>query len=423
MFANNKLNVKFLTSWLILFFFILIPISTYFHLQPVVVSIYILLSLIFCLFKNKINFHLDFKSNYVFYLWIIYILISILSTIVFKRFSTNDLSGIYAEISFTFIIFILTRFWDPIYFLKIFRNLLIFLSVIAILGEILRIDPFSALKQGTQFTSIDTTTNGAISTIFEYRHYYALFLISAMICLWEFPIKSKIIGFFCNLILFVNIILTNTRNAWLAFIIVLIIWLMKERPFRISQTRIIYSFIIIIILILLFALFSNVVTDLLSVVNSRIMDLIDSQDKYGGATGVRGYTLQYGTKYILDNWQKYLLIGGGNGFALEWLFYNPFGLTTSWRNAVDVQYVTTFMNTGILGLITLLGILLKNVEYFIKSNTPEGKTFTLIILGMGIMISFFDVIPFNNSPFVFWIICLCGLNTISFTKGKREYEN
>ena len=52
------------------------------------------------------------------------------------------------------------------------------------------------------------------------------------------------------------------------------------------------------------------------------------------------------------------------------------------------------------------------------SNTPEGITITLIVISMSIMLFFFDVIPFNNSPFVFWIICICELNTITFKKGK-----
>lgn len=416
MVTNITLRTSHLASFLILLFFILTPLGIYTHTQNYIISIYILISLSFLLFGKNNNEYSH--NNIIVYLWLAYVFVSVLSTVVYKRFGTNDLSGIYAEISFTFIICILTKYWNSIYFLKIFKDALLILAFIAIIGVMIRRDPFVFLKQGTSFVSIDVTTNGAISTIFEFRHYYALFLVAAIICLWNFPFKNMAINFICHIILLVNLILTNTRDAWIAFILVLILFLFKRKKISITKNKIIGSFVVLVALIVIFILFSKFINNLFGMIGSRIQEVSGSQNNYGGVAGVRGYTLVNGPKYILDNWTKYLLIGGGNGFAAEWLWYHPFGLLTRWVAAIDVQYVTTFMNSGILGLVLLCTILLINIKKYLMSSTPEGITITLIVISMTIMFFFFDVIPCNNSPLVFWIICICELNTITSKKGK-----
>lgn len=416
MVTNITLKTNHLASFLILLFFILTPLGIYTHTQNYIIGIYILISLLFLLFGKNNNEYIH--NNIIVFLWLAYVFVSVLSTVIYKRFGTNDLSGIYAEISFTFIICILTKYWDPIYFLKIFKDTILILAFIAIIGVMIRRDPFGFLKQGTPFVSIDATTNGAISTIFEFRHYYALFLVASIICLWNFPIKNMAINFICHIILLVNLILTNTRDAWIAFVLVLILYLFKKKKISITKNKILGGFIVLIALIVMFVLFSKFINNLFEMISSRIQEISGSQNNYGGVAGVRGYTLVNGPKYILDNRTKYLMIGGGNGFAAEWLWYHPFGLLTRWTAAIDVQYVTTFMNSGILGLALLCTILLINIKSYLMSNTPEGITVTLIVISMSIMFFFFDVIPFNNSPFVFWIICICELNTITFKKGK-----
>lgn len=411
-------NKKNIVSFITLLFFISVPIGIYLNVEQGVIYAFLTCSIVvLALNVRNIKLSFDYKKSSILILWFSYILISILSTIFFSRYTVKDISGIIVEILFTVILFILTRFWNAKYFLIIFRNFIILLAIITIFGEIFRFDPFELLKKGTQFTSIDA--NGAVSTIFEFRHYYGAFLIAALIIIWEFPFKNGCKNFIYNLILLINLILTNTRNAWVAFIIVFILWILKENKFRISKHSTYKIMLIVLILIAFFLLFSNILEHLINVIDFRIMDLVTSQNKYGGATGVRGYTIENGTKYIIENWQKYLLIGGGNGFALDWFSHNPYGLVVPWSAAIDVQYVTTFMNTGILGLMCIFFILFINFKNFVNSSTRIGKSFSLMLIALSIMMAFFDVIPFDNSPFVFWIICICGMNTISF-KEKNE---
>ena len=107
MVTNITLKTNHLVSFLILLFFILTPLGIYTHTQNYIVGIYIIISLIFLLFGKNNNEYIH--NNIIVYLWLAYVFVSVLSTIIYKRFGTNDLSGIYAEISFTFIICILTR--------------------------------------------------------------------------------------------------------------------------------------------------------------------------------------------------------------------------------------------------------------------------------------------------------------------------
>lgn len=407
---NISISINKLVSLLTLLLFTVNPIGIYFHIQNIIIIFYVIICA-FLMFLAK-SHRVRTQNSIILYLWIFYVFIATLSTLLFKRLSYTDLSGIYLAIIFTMIVYVLTRFWDPIYFWKMFRNLIMIIAVISLFGELLRFNPFLFIKQGTQFAVVNQDASGAISALFEFRHYYALYLVSALICLWEYPFNKFINNFWANGILLINLVLTYTRNAWIAFIVILIVWMLKSRSKTISLNFIIYMGFTVVIIAILFMIFQKLFISLTDIVNSRILEIVANKDTYGGVTGVRGYTAQYGVKYIFDNWQQYLLIGGGNGFALEWLQFNPFGLMTRWTNAIDVQYVTTFMNTGILGIVTLFVIYFLNIRKFVKSRSKIVIVFSLIVINFGIMTSFFDVIPFNVSPFLFWIICICGIDTV-----------
>ena len=154
-------------------------------------------------------------------------------------------------------------------------------------------------------------------------------------------------------ILVSNIVLTYTRNTWLAFAFGLAIYVWKEKKQKIKSKILLYMMAVLLCLFLIVILFPEVWLPVIENIIERSTQakLTTSTYLYGG---VRGYTVTFGVQYILKNWKQYLFLGGGNGFALMWLKENPYGLYKEWDAAIDVQYVTVLMDTGIIGLAFII---------------------------------------------------------------------
>lgn len=114
-----------------------------------------------------------------------------------------------------------------------------------------------------------------------------------------------------------------------------------------------------------------------------------------------------GTQYILKNWKKYLFFGGGNGFALMWLKENPYGLYKEWTAAIDVQYITVLMNTGIIGLALIVMLIVTEIRTYISDNQNSDFLTSIIIIVMCVSFCFFDVFNTCTSIYAFWIFILC----------------
>ncbi|WP_283109255.1 O-antigen ligase family protein [Thomasclavelia spiroformis] len=406
-----KVTKNKFASWLLILLLFLTPISIYLKLELELVIFFLFLSLPYwmnLIFRKNLN---EDNNLNIFNLWIVYIGISLISTLIFQHHNIDSFRGIFYEISLTIAIYPIAALCDKKYFFITFRNLIFILGILSLISQLIKWDPFFSLRARAMLTGIDTTSGGGISSLFEYRHYYAMFLVFSLLITYYYPSKkSELINVIFIVVLLINLAMTYTRNAWIAFILLVFIILLKNKNnihifFKIKIKNLLLLLYTILILLLVVILFKSQLQQILNNIMFRFQQVKSDNELYGNASGVRGYVVTEGIKYICENWQKYLWIGGGNGFALQWLKNNPYGITTiRWVAAIDVQYVTTIMNSGILGIILLLLILIRNIEFFI---TQRNNLIFLIFIGYFIMFWFFDVIPFMSSVFVFWIIAIC----------------
>lgn len=395
-----------LSSVILILFFVLTPISIYYNLELILSLSLLIISLPFWIVKNNKKVNPDRR---LLTLWLIFILISCLSTLIFQHSNSENYRGILYEVILFISIYPISLTCDTKYFFITFRNVILILGIFGIISQITHWDPFYGMRSRALLTEIDTTSGGGISSLFEYRHYYATFLVFSIIITCFFPIRNVLGNVLANVVLIMNLLLTYTRNAWIAFIILAIVFIAQNHSkikLEISF-RGLYSFLILIILlIIILGVFWNNIQPVLINVGNRFNQVVIDSNQYGGASGVRGYVINEGISYFLSNWKRYLLIGGGNGFALQWLRNNPYGLTIHWNAAIDVQYVTTIMNSGILGLYCLLRFLYLNSKKLFKKDILN-RNMGFIFIGFFIMFWFYDVIPFMSSIFVFWNICVC----------------
>lgn len=92
---------------------------------------------------------------------------------------------------------------------------------------------------------------------------------------------------------------------------------------------------------------------------------------------------------------------------MDWLRnnpYNPLGWE-NWSQAIDNQYVTVFMNSGLLGLGTIIALFLKIINQVRSQNNPRYVIFPLSLFSMFFVMAFFDLFG-QGTVFLFWNICL-----------------
>ncbi|NME42583.1 hypothetical protein HF863_07390 [Lactobacillus agilis] len=393
---------------IVLVTFVIAPdIAAIYKVNNEVTVIYALLATVFFLLglKNKkINIHF----NKVLMLLFIYIIGSSISTYIFIN-QNQGFFGILCSVVYLYIAYILSSLCDRALFIKYFQKLMISLAYIALLSKVTGVDFFGMLKKGSIYTSVDPITGG-ISAIFEFRHYYGVFLMITLISLILMPLSKRVINNINIFIVVINIILTYTRNIWIATSIVLILLFLKYYRFKITETGVLLAALFFVLCIMCFIIFKNQIDSIFDAIFKRIDEITNAKNTYGGIGGVRGYTFTYGSKLILDNWRKYLLFGGGQGFAILWLVANPYGQWKEWTSAIDIQYVSTFMNSGLIGIISLIWIILIAIKMYIKQSDGKKTIFSLSIIGISIAIIFFDIIGIPNSVFALWNVCLCFLD-------------
>jgi hypothetical protein len=339
-------------------------------------------------------------------LWLIYLGVGLFSTLINGRIF-NDKS-LYINLCFLFIALSISGYTSDKSFCKNFIYVLSFISILNIVSYIFHIDIFGFLKSGTPYLTDDERSEG-LAAFFEYRHYYSVLLSCAFFMNLYYFVgrKKKIIG----LILLVSLYLTYTRSAWIAFMFAGIIFIYKEKKqFNnwswINLKSILMIGIICTSLIVIQISFPTLSIPIIGKVLERIAEarFTTSTYMYGG---VRGYVWIEGIRNILINWKKYLLFGGGNGYALSWLSANPYGDYGEWTAAIDVQYITVFMDTGIAGLFCVLALVWNTLKKCLLGTVNRRFVFLLSMVIMFISFLFFDVFGTCTSIFAFWNFIMC----------------
>ena len=412
---SSDKRIQEILSWasavLILVFFVLITVGSYVKIKTAVVIVYSVIALGFLPFAFQKTVS-EFVKSPMMILWIVYAAVGFLSTVLIEK--SKDFYILISQVSFTWILFILTRFVRYEDFFRLFRPFVAVLILFALFQEVTGIYVFAFLKEGTQFALADHT-HGILS-IFEYRHYFGCYILLALFSLLHYPEKQKWLTAVYAALFLAAVILTYTRSIWLAFgagaILAMIRLIPKWRKkrkedkdgkgFRPTVRFWIVFGGILAALIVLTVVFRERLALVWNRVVGRFTVLNPNQDSWYN----RMFTIINGPKYVFENWQKYLFIGAGSGSALEWL-KNVEG--ARFRSAIDCQYVHTLIETGLIGLLSLLGMIGYSLVRFFRSKDRKIVLFSLEFVMIAVAFFFFEAVVVNSSVFALWVFVLVSL--------------
>ena len=399
---KGRIHLSKIVNIMLLLLLTFIALGAYWETNSITIFVFLIAAIILFISNPKLVMGALFRHKSAIY-WSVLIIVSFISTVLMR--GSFALSTVYIELSIFFIVFTFTRYWEPVSFFCLFRYFILILSIISLFGYIAGIDFFLFLKAGTGYSSIDLKVGGGISTVFEYRHYYGVYLIVAFFIQVMMPFKKFANNFVAVMCFVLNILLTYTRNTWITLCLCGLIAVFHNYRGKIKKKYIYRFLIVLLVVVILSGLFIEIAVPMIRNVLKRMADAFDTTNSdFGGA---RGYSIIHGTLYILRRWLKYIWIGGGSGFAMSWLKANPYEW---WTAAIDCQYVTTFMDVGLLGLIILIWILVYSIRNFGCIKSSIEKLICMSLFSIGVSMFFFEVIGTCTSVFILWNICLCGLS-------------
>lgn len=415
---QKKLSKRSILSSIILFFIWFATVI--FNITSSSRKLYLCLwILVLCgglLFSNfKIN-----KPNILESWWLIFIMYGFFTTVLNNLLGTIGTNSIVSYI-INFIIpvisiFIFTKSSSTRVFIRIFQFFISFFSILGIYEFITSnqfyrglIKSFAALSTfetyGVRYLSDYRTT-----LIFYHPFYYSMFLVIFLLTLIYFPYSNKIAETLFFILGSINLVLTQTRSNWLSFIFILILFFMKRRE-KVNKNFIRNGIIFLSIIVIAFLLF-NYIPFLKEIIFSRFSEVNQNASDASGA--------RLGQLTLIENMNTLFLklFGGGEGYGISILKQHPI---RGWIVSIDNQYLSAYLDFGIIGLSLFLVCVSICVYKFFKTKDKENEFLLLALSGIFFSSLFFSVYKASElCYFMFILIGLVKFKKMRFKDQKQE---
>ncbi|QNQ82767.1 O-antigen ligase family protein [Lactobacillus sp. PV012] len=379
---------------------------------------------IFCvgLFSTQ---YLSLKINNIQKYWLFFISYTFLITLSTDMFNVIKKGSYKTPLVFLILfIFILyfVQLCNRLYFFKLFRN---FMAICSILGVIEYITNFQfyrsfitvdAIERTYQIYGILGSSNYRLMLFFGHPIMFALFIAIYLFILLYIPFKVRPINVSFFILGLICLILTQSRSVWIAFGIVLILYLFVSKNIKkISLKGIgrgsIILFIGIIVIFLIKLVKPTLFQNLSMIFSDRINAVINSPETSSGAR-VANLSL---INYVPNVFVKFF--GGGTGYGLGLLASHP--TVDGWTHAIDNQYLTFFLDYGVVGLVIFIWFVFKCVHLLFKTNDALNKVILLSVLVI-LMASYFFEFYINMyvNYFLFILIAFIRKKDVNNPKDK-----
>lgn len=412
-----QMIMSWIASVLVLAFFLLVTLGSYIKIKTVLVIVYMVVTSVLMLpiLKKAVK---EFVQSPLIWLWGMYCIVGLISTVFIAR--ERDMYILISEISFTFILFVLTRYLRYEDFFTLFRIFVLVLVLTAFYQNVTGVLVFHSLKVGTQFIAEDIT-HGILS-IFEYRHYFGCYILLAFFSLFFFPERWLPVNLAYGVVFLLAIVMTYTRSIWIALIIGMLLMMILAlirlihsnragtdiKKKKTSAAAWIGVGIIVIILIALGLRYRTAIRSAWLSIVFRFTSLNPNESSWYN----RFFTLINGPKYMFEH--PWLLpVGGGAGSALKWLSEAE---GARFRGAIDCQYVHTLMETGLSGLLVFLSMIVYSFVQFFRSKEKYSQLFSLTYLVIAVALFFFEAVVVNSSVYALWVFVL-----VSCCRKSEQY--
>lgn len=226
--------------------------------------------------------------------------------------------------------------------------------------------------------------------VFNHPIVCSCFLLITLILTIVFPLRKKNAQVVAIICIVSAIVLTQSRSAWIATIVVLIIYLLKFHAHRINRSYLIYSMLAIgIAFIVSIAFGYNVGAEIVKFISTRIKGSLEAGEGHIVRIEIILNSFEYWKSHIGN-----LIFGQGKNYGLLYLKHNPitkFG-TFTWNAAIDNQYITLIYETGLVGLILIFYIIALEFKRFVKSDKIDKIQIavSLCLVGNAICLFFYE---------------------------------
>lgn len=392
--SKRRYSSKTISANLLCLYSVFIALGVYFRINAIVMGIYFIITMAYFIRRpGKYIGKVIKGNNTIASIWLLLMISRLISVVI--NFRVSAIESVFIDFAHFFIMLVLISTCDECIYFKNQRNLCIILMVATLIDYALSLGVFTIIKSRAGKDAIDSV--GGISGIYEYRHYFGLYLIFCFIILKYFPFGKVWQNTLSKMLLVLSIILTFTRNIWIAFTCILLFDGLKniyKKQTKIKQKSV---KIILISLFILFIIFIANYRKFLPIIQN-VLDRLNMNYFKLSKGGVRGYTLRGGIKLFLNKWDGLFFFGGGHGYAKDWLRANPYGYS-KWDKAIDIQYITSLLDNGIVGLALLALALAKGIKgYFSRKHFKTIQCEMIFVFA--ISLCFFDVIGTNASAYI-----------------------
>lgn len=248
------------------------------------------------------------------------------------------------------------------------------------------------------------TSNARVRTIFIHPIICAVYTTIFWLILLYFPLKNKWMDMFAKIVILVCLIGTQSRSSWISFFLVtlLYIWDTKKIGIVIKKKDLI-RWGIIVFSTLIFILFSS--DKLIETINwvwRRFAEGLDSKNvsNFQRVIMIHNGIQEWNSWGI---WNK--LVGQGSGYAYLYLRRHPiFG----WTRAVDNQYLTLLMDSGLIGCGLYLAIVVGSFYDFVCAKDKINKICNLVIISVFISSFFYEMLGWEICTVVFCLFISIG---------------
>ena len=394
------INIKFIIIKIFMFliaFQFLTSISTSFIDTGLynLISICILFILIFVYFIYKKKLMFNKKLIYIIPIFLIFAIYNINLSIV-------NTKKIFVTFSCFFCGFLFSKINNDIYTKKLLKTI-------------------NYILLGTCIYGVVESLIGNFLDIYTVRVYAAtyrihsiflhpiIFSLMMLIAFWlsYYLIENRILKFiFCMMSLYC-IVMTLTRSAWVAFVITVILNIIKRKlnkgslfnfGKKVSKWKLIELIIILIIIFIISTKFN-----LLSIVNRMSL-------RWGTLNNSMSVTYRSNAIYTLfasrlsDNNIIHWLIGSGyhgvqKAAANAGIYFGTVG-----NNVIDNQWISVFYDFGLIGIFVMIYIFVRSIIIFLKTKEIILKLMSLICfvcLFMGFFCDIFEWSTAANITFLF----------------------
>lgn len=300
------------------------------------------------------------KMQWFFLLYILYLLF-----ITILNFQSNyDISNsrmYFVEISIiVFFMYFYVHQLDLLYFLRLLRNFGVCLAILGCLEGIVKYPFLSIFLNKPCETAFDPSGYRIVS-IFGHPIISGVFYMLSWCVSILFLKKNFGVNCFIHFVFIAAIILTRSRSVWLSFSFVFFILLLKFFKLNISSVRYRTAYRIICIVAIIF--FCDFVTSfsiskgLYDFLSSRIVGSLYAGE--GAGNIIRIDTVLNSINYWNNgNLDKFLFGMGKNYDKFFMQLFPVIKFSSVWTAAIDNQYFTILHESGLIGLIFIISVVL-----------------------------------------------------------------